>query len=313
MRSPPNDGRARRERFDVKARLLGSGVATGVPTWNDGSEAARKARALEADHPRRLGACLAVSADGVRYSILEAPFHLASTLANEPLFAPPEGSRAVPIDSLILTSGDLDACGGALALRSGLAIRIASSADLRRDLLDHDAAFVTLEPLWTGLGWDRPFVLDRDEILEARLFPLPGPVPDHLRDRATGTGRARAGVRITDRRSGRRLVWAPRIGNLDSATLAELREADVRFVDGTCYAADEARRLRPGARSSVELGHVPIDGPDGSLAVLAGMSGRSVYVGLAASNPLANDAAKERARIVEAGASVAADGLEVEI
>ena len=297
----------------MKARLLGSGVATGVPTWNDGSEVARRARSRDPDHPRRLGACLAVSADGVRYSILEAPFHLASTLAHEPLFAPPEGSRAVPIDSLLLTSGDLDASGGALALRSGLAIRLASPAELRRELLDHDAAFVTLEPLWTGLGWDRPFPLDRNEALEARLFPLPGPVPDHLRDRSTSVGRARCGVRITDKRSGTRLVWAPRIERLDSATLAELREADVRFVDGTCYAADEARRLRPGARTSVDLGHVPIDGPGGSLAVLAGMNGRSIYVHMAASNPLANRHAKEAARLEEAGAMVGYDGFEVEI
>ena len=297
----------------MKVRLLGSGVATGVPTWNDGSEVARKARALDADHPRRLGACLAVSADGVRYSIVEAPFHLASTLAHDPLFAPPEGSRAVPIDSLLLTSGDLDACGGALALRSGLAIRIASTADLRRELLDHDAAFVSLEPLWTGLGWDKPFALDRDEALEARLFPLPGPVPDHLRDRSTSVGRARCGVRITDKRSGARLVWAPRIERLDSATLAELREADVRFVDGTCYAADEARRLRPGARTPVDLGHVPIDGPGGSLAVLSGMNGRSIYVHIAASNPLANQRAKETLRLERAGAIVGQDGLAFEV
>ena len=297
----------------MKARLLGSGVATGVPTWNDGSEIARKARTRDPDHPRRAGACLAVSADGVRFSIVEAPFHLAATLANEPLFAPPEGSRAVPIDSLVLTSGDLDASAGALALRSGLAIRIASPADLRRELLDHDAAFVTLEPLWTGLGWDRPFPLDREEILEARLFPLPGPIPDHLRDRSTSVGRARCGVRITDRRSGRRLVWAPRIERLDSATLAELREADVRFMDGTCYAAEEARRLRPGARTPAELGHVPIDGPDGSLAVLAGMNGRSIYVHVAASNPLAGLGAKEALRVSEAGVQVGLDGLEVEI
>lgn len=297
----------------MKVRLLGSGVATGVPTWNDGSEVARKARSLDADHPRRLGACLAVSADGVRYSIVEAPFHLASTLAHDPLFAPPEGSRAVPIDSLLLTSGDLDACGGALALRSGLAIRIASPADLRRELLDHDAAFVSLEPLWTGLGWDKPFALDRDESLEARLFPLPGPVPDHLRDRSTSVGRARCGVRITDKRSGARLVWAPRIERLDSATLAELREADVRFVDGTCYAADEARRLRPGARTPMDLGHVPIDGPDGSLAVLSGMHGRSIYVHVAASNPLANQRAKETLRLEGAGAIVGHDGLAFEV
>lgn len=297
----------------MRAWLLGSGASTGVPAWNDGSEIARKARGLDPGTPRRRAACLAVSADGLRHSLIEAPFHLPATLASEPRFAPPPGSRAVPIDTLLLTSGDLDACAGALALRVGLAVRLASTGDLRRELLEHDAAFTTLEPLWTGLGWDRPLLLDRDEHLEARLFPLPGPVPDHLLERSTAAGRARCGVRITDRRSGRRLVWAPRIERLDSATLAELREADVRFVDGMCYAAEEARRIRPGARSAVDLGHAPIDGPGGSLAVLAGMSGRSIYVHVAASNPLASREAKEAARLREAGVEVGLDGLEIEV
>ena len=295
----------------MRAIVLGSGAALGLPSWNDGSEAALRARAREPDVPRRRGAALAVSADGLRYSILEAPFHLSSTLAEQTRFAPPAGRQAVPIDTLTLTSADLDATAGALALRSGLAIRILSSAGMRESLSANDAAFATLEPLWTGLGWDRPFALDREEHLEARLFPLPGPVPDHLRERANAAGRARCGVRITDRRTGRRLVWAPRIERWDSATLAELREADLRFVDGTCYAADEGRRLRPGVKSSVELGHAPIDGRDGSLSWLAGMEGRSVYVHLAATNPIATTTSKEHARVREAGVEIAEDGAEI--
>jgi len=296
----------------MKAMLLGSGIATGVPTWNDGSEAALRARTRDPDLPRRRGAALAITTDGLRYALVEAPFHLAQTLACDPRFAPAAGKRAVPIDSIVLTSADLDACAGALALRSGLAIRVASAADLRADLLEHDAAFRSLEPLWTGLKWDRPFALDRDERLEARLFPLPGPVPDHLREDSTGAGRARSGVRITDLETGRRLVWAPRIEKLDSATLAELRAADVRLIDGTFYAADEGRRVRPGARSCFDLGHVPIDGRQGSLTSLAGMEGRSIYVHLSATNPIAETTSKEAARVQEAGVEIARDGLEVE-
>ena len=295
----------------MKAIVIGSGIATGLPGWNDGSETALRARARDAEVPRRRGACLAISADGLRYSILEAPFHLASTLASDPRFAPAAGGRAVPIDTLVLTSGDLDASAGALALRSGLAIRIVSPADLKRDLVAHDAAFAALDPLWSGLPWDRPWKLDREERLEARLFPLPGPLPDHLRERATATGRARCGVRVTDLRTGRRLVWAPRIERWDSATLAELRAADVRFVDGTCYGAEEGRRLRPGVKSAVELGHGPIDGRQGSLTWLSGMEGRSIYVHLAASNPVACLSSKEAERVRDAGVEVAADGLEV--
>lgn len=296
----------------MKAIVLGSGIASGLPSWNDGSEIALRARALETDVPRRRGAMLAVTADRLRYSLLEAPFHLPATLALESRFAPSAGSRAVPIDAIVLTSAELDACAGALAVRSGLAARVVSSLGVRDALVDHDAAFVTLESTWTGLPWDRPFPLDRDGHLEARLFPLPGPTPDHLRDRSTSAGRGRAGVRITDRRSGRRLVWAPRIERYDSATLAELREADVRLVDGTCHTEDEGRRLRPGIRSSVELGHAPIDGRRGSLVQLAGMQGRSIYVHVAATNPIADAASKELARVREAGVDVAVDGLEIE-
>jgi len=296
----------------MRVLVLGSGIAAGVPAWNDGSQAALRARAQDPGFPRREGAALAISADGLRYSILEAPFHLPSTLSRHPRFAPAVGSRAVPVDSLLLTSGDLDANAGALALRSGLSIRLVSPVGLRSELLDHDAAFASLEPFWTGLPWDRPFPLDRDEVLEARLFPLPGPVPDHLRDRGATAGRARCGVRITDRRSGTRLVWAPRIARYDSATLAELRAADVRLVDGTCYAEDEARRIRPGVRCATDLGHGPIDGRQGSLAWLAGMGGRSIYIHLSATNPICDAASKETARVIEAGIEIARDGLEFE-
>ena len=297
----------------MKALILGSGISLGVPSWNDGSEGALRARAREADVPRRRGASLALTADGLRYSFIEAPFHLAQTLSSEPRFAPAAGRRAVPIDTMLLTSADLDACAGALALRSGLAARIASPAGLRSALLEHDASFRTLEPLWSGMGWDRSLALDRNEVLEARFFPVPGPVPDHLRELETGTGRARCGVRITDRQSGMRLVWAPRIERYDSATLAELREADVRLIDGTFYSADEARLVRPGVKSTTELGHAPIDGSDGSLAWLAGMGGRSIYVHLSASNPVATMTSKEHARILEAGVEVASDGMEIEL
>lgn len=311
--SGTDSGRAAGASQRMRAIVLGSAIASGIPSWNDGSEAALRARAHDATLPRRRGALLAVSADGLRHSLIEAPFHLADTLARDTRFAPAPGRNSVPLDSIVMTSGSLDACAGSLALRAGLAARLASPAALRADLLENDAAFETLEPLWLGLGWDRPLVLDRNGHLEARLFPLPGPMPDHLRERASGTGRARCGVRITDQRTGKRLVWAPRIEHYDSATLAELREADIRLVDGTFYAADEGRRLQPGVRSSIDLGHAPIDGPQGSLAWLSGMAGESIYVHMATTNPIIDRESKEARRVREAGVEIAHDGLEIDL
>ncbi|HPG27621.1 MAG: hypothetical protein H6748_20745 [Spirochaetaceae bacterium] len=296
----------------MRVLVLGSGIASGLPGWNDGSAAALRARTGDPDLPRRRASALAVSADGVRYSLVEAPFDLTAMLTRSPRFAPAAGTRAVPLDTLVLTTGDLDACAGALALRGSLSVRIASSIGVRTALLDHDASFRALEPIWTGFPWDRPFPLDREERLEGRLFPLPGPPPDHLREVAPTSGRARCGLRITDQDTGARLVWAPRIARLDSATLAELGSADLRLVDGTCYADAEAVQIRPGVRRATELGHVPIDGREGSLAWLAGLQGRSLYVHLSATNPACDATSAERARIEQAGIGVASDDLEIE-
>ena len=296
----------------MKALLLGSGIASGVPAWNDGSPRALRARSGDPRVPVRRGASLAVSADGVRYSLLEAPFPLAEILAREPRFAPQPATRSVPLDTLVLTSPELDASAGALALARGLSLRIASPHALREVLVGHEAGFAALEPVWTGHSFDRPFPLDREGRLEARFFPLPGPVPDALRERAPRAGRARAGVRITDRANGTRLVWAPRIASYDSATLAELRAADVRFVDGTCLDDAEGRLIHPGVQSARDLGHLPIDGRDGSLVWLSGMAGRTIYVGLAASNPACDEGSKEWTRIQESGVQIGRDGLELE-
>jgi pyrroloquinoline quinone biosynthesis protein B len=294
-------------------QLLGSGASAGFPVWNDGSEAARRARDNDPAVPIRQGAALAISADGERYSILEAPLHLAMTVARNPRFAPAPGTRAVPIDSLLLTSAELDASAGLLGFASALSLRIVSPTGLRDCLLEQNACFRSLEPVWLGSPWDRTIPLDRDGILEARFFPLPGPPPDHLRELAPRAGRARSGVRITDQRTGTRLVWAPRITRLDAACLEELRAADLRFVDGTCYAAEELRSIRPGLRDPGQAGHTPIDGHDGSLAWLAGMRGQSFYVHLAGSNPACDQASAESARIRAARVEVAVDGQELSI
>ncbi|SRR6056297_1127880 len=296
----------------MHAIVLGSGAGSGFPAWNDGGPTALRARAGDPAVPRREAAALAVSADGVRYSLLEAPLHLVLSLTRIARLAPAPGTRAVPLDSLVMTSGELDASAGALGLGGSPSLRISSSRELHGALLDHDAGFRSLEPLWTGFPWDRAFPLDREERLEARLFPLPGPPPDFLRERAPRAGRGRCGVRVTDLQTGLRLVWAPRIARLDSATLAELRAADLRFVDGTLYEAHEARVLRPGARGPEDVGHLPIDGREGSLVWLSGMSGESIYVHLAGANPLCDTKSAASERVRRAGLEIAFDGLELE-
>lgn len=297
----------------MKAIVLGTGAWSGVPAWNDASALGGRARDADPTVPARRATALAVSARGERWVVCEAPFELATLLARHPAFAPTGGRGSIPLDALVVTSAELEACAGLLAIREGLAARIHSHVELKRALPVPGSPFTLLDPFWTSTDWNRPFVPDRDEGLELRIFPLPGPTPDHLRESAPGAGRARCGVRIVDRATGARLVWAPRIPQLDSGTLAELRAADVRLVDGTFLAAEDAMSVRPGVRRSPDLGHAPIDGSEGSLARLAGMQGRSIYVHVPASNPIAEVGGKDAARLRDAGVEIAHDGLEIEL
>jgi pyrroloquinoline quinone biosynthesis protein B len=295
----------------VKVRVLGSCAGGGLPQWNCGGANSVRARRGDPDVSPRTQPGLAVSADGVRWSILNAGPDLRGQLAAFPALHPRPGTRDVPLDTIAVTSAELDHVLGLLVLREALSYRILSTAWVRDALLEHNAVFRPLQPIWGATPLDRPVPLDAEGLLEARLFPVPGKVPGWLRERARNHAGTCVGVRVTDTRSGRRLVWAPCVRELDEGTLSELSAAECRFVDGTFYRVDELARLRPGAPDAFAMGHVPITGPGGSLARLAGLRGTTFYCHMNGTNPILDAKGEEASSVRAAGIEIAADGQEL--
>ena len=93
-------------------------------------------------------------------------------------------------------------------------------------------------------------------------------------------------------------------------TLAELAAADVRFVDGTFYTADELQAMRPGAPDAFAMGHLPITGRGGSLIDLAELTGRSLYFHMNGTNPVLDLRSPERKHVEACGVEIAEDGME---
>jgi pyrroloquinoline quinone biosynthesis protein B len=60
------------------------------------------------------------------------------------------------------------------------------------------------------------------------------------------------------------------------------------------------------------MGHMPIDGEGGSLAALAGLRGRRIYIHINNTNPIRIAGSPERRRVEAAGWEIAADGLKIE-
>ena len=296
----------------MRVRVLGSCAGGGLPQWNCGGENAVRARAGDPDVPARSQASLAISADGARWSLLGASPDLRQQLAAFPALHPRPGTRDLPLDVVLLANAELDHVLGSLVLRDAHSYRILSTAWVRDALLSHNAAFRLLAPIWSPVALDSPFALDRDGHLEARLFPVPAKLPSYLTDLAKAAAGTTAGVRVTDTRSGRRLVVIPSLTRLEAGTLAELEAADCRFVDGTFWRADELRELRPGAPDAFAMGHVPISGEGGSLEPLAKLRGRTLYFHMNGTNPILDRASPEAAGVRRAGIEIAVDGLELE-
>ena len=297
----------------MRIRVLGSAAGGGLPQWNCGCERCVRARAGDPAVPPRTQPSIAVSADGVRWSIVNASPDVRDQLARFPALHPRPGTRDIPLDTILVTNADVDHVLGLLVLRESLPYRIVSTPFVRDALQGHNALLRLLEPAWGIAKLDQPVTLDRDGHLEARLFPVPGKVPTWLSKLAANEPETTVGVRITDLRSGRRLVYAPGVAKLDAGTLAEFEAASCSFVDGTFFRNDELSALRPGAPDATAMGHVPIAGPGGSFPILAELRGRVVYIHINNTNPILDAGSPETSLVQRAGIEIAMDGMELEL
>jgi pyrroloquinoline quinone biosynthesis protein B len=130
---------------------------------------------------------------------------------------------------------------------------------------------------------------------------------------ATAPGRV-VGYRITDQRSGRALVYLPGVQELTPAVRTEIQDCACLLVDGTCWRDDELTRLGLAAKTSRAMGHLPIDGPGGSLGVLSALPAEhKIYTHINNTNPILLEDSAERGIVERHGLRVAEDGLELQI
>lgn len=301
----------RSEQPRLRVRVLGSAAGGGLPQWNCGCDHCVRARRGDAAVPARTQPSIAVSADGARWSIVNASPDVREQMARFPGLHPRPGTRDVPLDTIVVTNPDIDHVLGLLVLRESLPYRIVSTPWVRDVVLEHNAVFRILEPAWGITKLDQPVRLDRDGHLEARLFPVPGKVPTWASKLASNAPGATCAVRITDLRSGRRLVYAPGVAKLDAGTQAELEAAACAFVDGTFFSADELSRVRPGAPDAQAMGHAPIAGAGGTLAALAELRCRKLYIHMNNTNPVLDAESEAAARVRRTGVEIAMDGMEL--
>jgi len=296
----------------LTAIVLGSAAGGGFPQWNCRCPTCRLAWAGDARVRPRTQASLAVSADGENWLLINAAPELPQQIRQSKALHPGSGTRGSPIKAVVLTGAEIDQVAGLLSLRErepfgiwATAATLATLADnamfavLAADLVTRRAA-VPGEPLAFPGG------------LQVQLFTVPGKVPLYLEDENPETASetaANVGVEISA--GDARLAFIPGAAAITGTMTERIARADVVFFDGTLFRDDEMIASGTGTKTGRRMGHMPIDGPGGSLAAFDGVATRRIYVHINNTNPILVDGSPERAQVERKGWEIAEDGMEI--
>lgn len=294
-------------------RVLGSAAGGGFPQWNCTCPPCRAVRTGSRPCVPRSQSSIAVSADRQQWFLFNASPDIQSQIESFPELHPDDG-RVVRLQAVLLTDGELDHTLGLLLMREGRGLEVHATESVHETLTTGSGVLRTLEA-YCPVKWQP--VLPGAEVplgdgLSYRAFDVPTDKRMWFPTAATH-GRV-VGYRISDTSSGRSLVYLPCVQQLTPDVLEELADCSGLLVDGTCWQDDEMPSLGLASKTSRDMGHVPIDGPGGSLELLSPLPiDRKVYIHINNTNPILLEDSLERRLLDRHGMEVAADGLELEI
>ncbi len=296
--------------------VLGSGSNGAVPQWD--CPCSNCARARADPGLRRTRSSVAVSTGGEGYVLLDASPDLKQQLENVGLVPKSPGpgryERQNPIRSVLLTHGHGDHCVGLFEFSTGKCFQIPvyGPPDLIRYLFgtaDTDRFFSDLGRL--ARDYVRPQGLRPGVRLDLGALGVTSfevSHTDRLEDGSFFPSRT-YGYEIEDEDG--RFIYTPDLGLLANDLLNRIPGADLFMLDGTFWWNDELARVSRLAKTSYDLGHVPIEE---SLRILKDLEiGRVVYTHINHTNPLLDLDQPVAERIKEAGFEVAYDGMVIEL
>lgn len=298
----------------LTAIVLGAAAGGGFPQWNCRCAVCRLAWAGDKRVKPRTQASLAVSADGEHWILLNASPDLRAQIQANANLHPRGEARGSPIAAVVLTGAEIDQTAGLLSLRERSPFTLYATAASLAAIADN--------PMFTALAADvvsRRAVVPGERFalgygIEAELFIVPGKVPLYLEgDDPDTASESAANVGVEIFSGAARLAFVPGAAAITPAVMQRLARANVVFFDGTLFSDDEMIATGTGEKTGRRMGHMPLDGPDGSLAALAGLRARRIFVHINNTNPILIEGSPERARVEAAGWEVAEDGLEVNL
>ena len=308
----------------LKIVVLGSGAGGGVPQWNCNCEVCKLARSGTGEVIPRAQSSIAVSIDGVRWTVFNCSPDTRQQISDAEILWPDiEHYRHTPIQSVVLTNADVDHLSGLLILREKQAFNVFATQTVLEVLDENpifnvlDPAFVTRKPLVdhkvTEVGeglFVEPFLVpgkvalfNEERMLEQEDSLQIGEETEHT-----------IGLRIFGADDGASFFYIPGCAMMTSALADRLRGARLVMFDGTVWFDAEMVSGKLGAKTGQRMGHMSMSGERGSMAAFASLQvERKVFIHINNSNRVLMENSPERAEANAAGWEIAYDGMAIEL
>lgn len=294
----------------MRALILGAAAGGGLPQWNCGCPNCDAAR-LGSIAPQTQSS-IAVSADGSSWVVLNASPDIRSQFFDNPQMHP--GSvRGTPVKSVILTNGDIDHIAGLLILREKTGFDVFATGEILKALNENpmfgvlDPEHVSQKTMTIGEAFSPAPGVD------ITPYFVPGKVPLYQEAGAVDTtliSENTIGLEI--RANGKVMQYVPGCAMITDDIIERFSDSDQILFDGTVWQNEEMKQTATGTKTGRRMGHIPMSGEDGSLAMLGQLTRPTkTYIHINNTNPIWNPTSPERRAVEDAGWSVAQDGMEI--
>jgi pyrroloquinoline quinone biosynthesis protein B len=231
---------------------------------------------------------------------------------------PGRAVRDTAIIGIVLIDSQIDHATGLLMLREGKPLEVYCTEMVHEDLTTGNPLFKILEH-YCGVNWHpvpveagTPFTVRGAETLRFTAVPLRSKAPPYSPHRQAPQVGDNIGVQVEDLTTGKRLFYAPGVGEIEAHLQPYLAECDCLLVDGTFWRDDELVVAGIANKRARDMGHLPQTGEDGMLSVLRLLPRpRKVLIHINNTNPILDEASPERAAVEAAGIEVAYDGMDI--
>lgn len=267
----------------------------------------------------RTQSSIAVSNDGENWVLFNASPDIRAQIEAFPAIQPKQGLRDTGIKAILLIDSQIDHTTGLLILREGTPLNIYCSEMVKQDLSSGFPVFEMLNKYCGVNHHNIPldgsgFTISGIEDLRFYTHSLKSKAPPYSPHRHDPHDGDNIGVTIEQVSSGKKVYYAPGLGEIEPHVRDAMQTADCLLVDGTFWSDDEMQKAGVGTKKAHEMGHLCQSGPGGMMETLDTLDkGRKILIHINNTNPILDEESAERQTLIDAGIEVAFDGMQIEL